>query len=70
MEVDHVLLYMIMIASWGAVHCVCVIYVLSGTQGLLEQPDFLVVGVVGLQGSGKSTLLSLLAGNTPSDPHR
>lgn len=35
---------------------------------LLDQTDFLSVGVLGLQGVGKSTLLSLLAGNNkPSD---
>ncbi len=32
-------------------------------QMLLDQTDFLVVGVLGLQGVGKSTILSLLAGN-------
>lgn len=34
---------------------------------LLEQSDFLVVGIIGMQGSGKSTLMSLLAGNTDDD---
>ena len=29
---------------------------------LLDQSDFLVVGVMGLQGVGKSTVMSLLAG--------
>lgn len=37
---------------------------------LLDQTDFLTVGVLGSQGVGKSTLLSLLAGNNPSDPHK
>ena len=31
-------------------------------QYLLEQSDFLVVGVIGKQGVGKSTIMSLLAG--------
>ena len=31
-------------------------------QSLLEQSDFLVVGVLGKQGVGKSTVMSLLAG--------
>ncbi|XP_053375253.1 nonsense-mediated mRNA decay factor SMG9-like [Mercenaria mercenaria] len=39
-------------------------------DSLLEQTDFLVVGVIGLQGTGKSTILSLLAGNTEIDAHR
>ena len=33
------------------------------TQNLMEQPDFLVVGCLGLQGVGKSTIMSLLAGS-------
>lgn len=33
---------------------------------LTDQPDFLVVGVLGLQGVGKSTLMSHLAGNPAS----
>ena len=40
------------------------------TQALIEQTDFLVVGVIGLQGCGKSTILSLLAGNTEADSYR
>lgn len=39
----------------------------AGMEVLLDQTDFFVVGVLGLQGSGKSTILSLLAGNNPSD---
>ncbi|XP_022104074.1 protein SMG9-like isoform X2 [Acanthaster planci] len=39
----------------------------NGMELLLDQTDFLVVGVLGLQGSGKSTLMSMLAGNKPSD---
>ena len=39
----------------------------SSFQVLLDQTDFFVVGVLGLQGSGKSTILSLLAGNNPTD---
>ncbi|XP_056001838.1 nonsense-mediated mRNA decay factor SMG9-like isoform X2 [Ostrea edulis] len=39
----------------------------AGMEVLLDQTDFFVVGVLGLQGSGKSTMLSLLAGNNPSD---
>ena len=39
-------------------------------QMLLDQTDFLVVGVLGLQGSGKSTIMSLLAGNTDEDGSR
>lgn len=42
----------------------------TASDMLLEQTDFLVVGVIGLQGTGKSTILSLLAGNTELDPHR
>jgi len=30
---------------------------------LLDQHDFLVIGVLGTQGVGKSTILSALAGN-------
>lgn len=29
----------------------------------MEQPDFLVVGCLGLQGVGKSTVMSTLAGS-------
>ena len=29
----------------------------------MEQPDFLVVGCLGLQGVGKSTIMSILAGS-------
>lgn len=34
-----------------------------GNENLMEQPDFLVVGCLGLQGVGKSTIMSLLAGS-------
>ncbi|XP_063959358.1 nonsense-mediated mRNA decay factor SMG9-like isoform X2 [Lytechinus pictus] len=40
-----------------------------GSEYLLEQTDFLVIGVLGVQGCGKSTLMSLLAGNKHTDPH-
>ena len=36
--------------------------VLSRCGALLDNPDFLVVGVAGPQGAGKSTLLAQLAG--------
>ena len=39
-------------------------------QMLLDQTDFLVVGMIGLQGSGKSTIMSFLAGNTDEDTAR
>lgn len=42
----------------------------ASQEMLLEQPDFLVVGVVGMQGCGKSTIMSLLAGNTQTDHYR
>ncbi|XP_061163494.1 nonsense-mediated mRNA decay factor SMG9-like [Saccostrea echinata] len=42
----------------------------AGMEVLLDQTDFFVVGVLGLQGSGKSTILSLLAGNNPTDSIR
>ncbi|XP_041373316.1 protein SMG9-like isoform X2 [Gigantopelta aegis] len=42
----------------------------TGIDVLLDQTDFLVVGVVGPQGSGKSTILSLLAGTSPQDSYR
>lgn len=32
---------------------------------LLEQPNFLVVGVVGRQGAGKSSVAAMLAGQSP-----
>lgn len=35
---------------------------------MLEQSDFLVVGVVGKQGVGKSTVMSLLAGTRTGAP--
>ena len=35
----------------------------SCPQSLMEQPDFLVVGCLGLQGVGKSTVMSILAGS-------
>jgi protein SMG9 len=37
---------------------------------LIEQNDFLVVGVLGKQGVGKSTLMSLLAGNKFTDENK
>lgn len=37
-------------------------------QYMLEQSDFLVVGVVGKQGVGKSTVMSLLAGTRTGAP--
>ena len=37
--------------------------VMYGMQYLLDQSDFLVVGVVGRQGVGKSSVMSLLAGS-------
>lgn len=42
----------------------------SASEMLLDQTDFLVVGVLGLQGTGKSTVMSLLAGNTDEDAPR
>lgn len=39
----------------------------TASESLLDQTDFLVVGVIGLQGTGKSTVLSLVAGNTDED---
>lgn len=42
----------------------------TGMEMLVDQTDFLVVGVIGGQGVGKSTILSLLAGNSPEDSHR
>eukprot|EP00058_Branchiostoma_floridae_P027633 XP_002613124.1 hypothetical protein BRAFLDRAFT_73027 [Branchiostoma floridae] len=42
----------------------------SGIEMLLDQTDFLVVGVVGMEGVGKSTILSLLAGNHPEQSNR
>ncbi|XP_033747207.1 protein SMG9-like [Pecten maximus] len=42
----------------------------SAMEMLVDQTDFLVVGVIGPQGSGKSTVMSLLAGNSPDDNHR
>lgn len=36
-------------------------------EQLIDQPDFLVVGVLGKQGVGKSTLISLLAGSRLED---
>lgn len=36
----------------------------AGLEYLVDQSDFLVVGVLGLQGSGKSTVMSVLAGNS------
>ncbi|XP_066280720.1 nonsense-mediated mRNA decay factor SMG9-like [Branchiostoma lanceolatum] len=42
----------------------------SGIDMLLDQTDFLVVGVVGMEGVGKSTILSLLAGNHPEQSNR
>ncbi|XP_005101255.1 protein SMG9-like [Aplysia californica] len=42
----------------------------TGLELMLDQTDFVVIGIVGLQGCGKSTLLSLLAGNTHQDAYR
>jgi len=42
----------------------------TGLELMLDQSDFAVVGIVGLQGCGKSTLLSLLAGNMHQDAYR
>ncbi|KAL3858099.1 hypothetical protein ACJMK2_012710 [Sinanodonta woodiana] len=42
----------------------------TANEMLMDQTDFLVVGVLGLQGVGKSTIMSLLAGNSPSDSYR
>lgn len=39
----------------------------TGMEMLVDQADFLVIGVIGGQGVGKSTILSLLAGNSPED---
>lgn len=39
----------------------------NGSEYVLDQTDFLVIGVLGLQGSGKSTLMSLLAGSQHTD---
>ncbi|XP_067666070.1 nonsense-mediated mRNA decay factor SMG9-like [Haliotis asinina] len=56
-------------------HCVKVVddsfrWCDAGIEMLLDQTDFLVVGVLGPQGSGKSTILSLLAGTSPQDSYR
>ncbi|VDI12730.1 protein SMG9 [Mytilus galloprovincialis] len=42
----------------------------TGMEMLVDQTDFLVIGVIGGQGVGKSTILSLLAGNSPEDSLR
>ena len=42
----------------------------AGLELMLDQSDFVVVGIIGLQGCGKSTLLSLLAGNMHQDAYR
>ena len=42
----------------------------TGIDWLLDQNDFLVVGVLGTQGVGKSTILSFLAGNSAQDAYR
>lgn len=34
----------------------------SALEYLLDQPDFYVVGIIGMQGAGKSTIMSILAG--------
>ncbi|XP_064471402.1 nonsense-mediated mRNA decay factor SMG9-like isoform X2 [Ornithodoros turicata] len=34
----------------------------NALEYLVDQPDFYVIGVIGLQGAGKSTLMSILAG--------
>ncbi|XP_018667457.2 nonsense-mediated mRNA decay factor SMG9-like [Ciona intestinalis] len=39
----------------------------GGIELLQDQPDFLVVGVIGMQGVGKSTVMSLIGGNKLSD---
>lgn len=53
-------------------HCVQLIdeslqWIENGSELLLDQTDFFVIGVIGLQGTGKSTVMSLLAGNSPND---
>lgn len=45
------------------VSCTCIYMVTYAVQYLLDQSDFLVVGVVGRQGVGKSSVMSLLAGS-------
>ena len=40
------------------------------TQSLLEQTDFVVVGVVGYQGVGKSTILSMLGDSKNEDAYK
>lgn len=42
----------------------------SGMEVLVDQTNFFVVGVLGMQGVGKSTIMSLLAGNTATDFYR
>ncbi|XP_075910799.1 nonsense-mediated mRNA decay factor SMG9 isoform X2 [Petromyzon marinus] len=42
----------------------------TAMEMLLDQTDFLVVGVLGPQGVGKSTIMSLLATNSPEDDPR
>ncbi|XP_029636226.1 protein SMG9 isoform X1 [Octopus sinensis] len=42
----------------------------TGMEVLVDQNNFFVVGVLGMQGVGKSTIMSLLAGNSSSDYYR
>jgi protein SMG9 len=42
----------------------------TGIDWLVDQTDYLVIGVLGPQGAGKSTVLSLLAGNSAQDAYR
>ncbi|GAB1599005.1 protein SMG9-like [Argonauta hians] len=42
----------------------------TGMDVLVDQNNFFVVGVLGMQGAGKSTIMSLLAGNSSTDYYR